>query len=128
MLSTLPYASAREGGCLLCLWLPSYAHAIAARRALLFLMGATACGCETWEGRSAALLVVWCPARLSELVAAALVPYGDVIDWPGVLPIEGEWVTFFGNPHLLGAAESVARALANIPDWLARLQADALQQ
>jgi len=122
MLSTLPYAAAREGGCLLCLWLPSYAHAIVARRALMGLMGATACGCETWEARQNALLMVWCPARLAELVTIALSPFGSVIDWPGVLPIEGEWVTFFGEPHLLGAGESVARALANIPDWLARMQ------
>lgn len=125
MLSTVPYATARQGGCLLCVWLPSYAHAIRARRSLFGLMGSIACGCETWGERPAALLMVWCPARLSELVTLALAPAGSVIDWPGVLPIEGEWVTFFGQPHLLGAQESVAIATANVPDWLARLQAEA---
>jgi hypothetical protein len=122
MLSTHAYAAARPGGCLICLWTQSYAIAIAARRSLIPLLGSIACGVETWDGRGNALVLVWCPERLAEAVIAALDPFGDVIDWPGKLPIAGEWVTFYGAPHLLAAEDVTTEGPADLPDWLARMQ------
>src|SRR5262245_11152729 len=96
------FAAARPGGSLLCLWAPSYAHAIAARRSLIPFLGLVAAGCATWDRKPNALVMVWCPERLAAAVMAALDGFGDVIDWPGRLPISGAWVMFFGEAHLLG--------------------------
>ena len=103
MLSTFPMRgplilAPESGGTLLCLRLPSHAETLLVCQTLRQLIVLPTCGVQTWPGEDRALFVVWALPGHTPLLRALLHAFGEVIDWPCRLKVEGDWSELGGQP------------------------------
>ena len=113
-------AAPRPGQALLCLWVAHGRDLATIALKLLTLAHAPACGAVEKFGRQ--LVVIWPDHETQRAICRiVLVGQGDLIDWPGTIPLNATWQPWHGQPHLVADEHEGA---ADIPAWLARIQAE----
>jgi len=103
MLSTFPIRgplilAPEMGGTLLCLRLSSHAETLLVCQALRRLIVLPSCGVQTWPQTEQALFVVWALPGQAQILRGLIGAFGEIIDWPSRLVVEGDWSELGGQP------------------------------